>query len=77
MKIPPSESHGSNPAVQAAVEHARAQYLRVRENAGPYGPAWTLPRSMLTSPPTTTTANITNSFQPNNATVGVSIHFLS
>jgi outer membrane protein TolC len=67
----------ANPVVQAAVEHARAQYLRV---AGEHRSLW---------PSIDFAAQYANlatfnhydhyyqpgSFQPNNATVGVAIHF--
>jgi outer membrane protein TolC len=64
----------ANPAVQAAVEHARAQYLRV---AGEHRSLWP---SVDFAAQYANLATYNNydayykHFQPNNATVGVSIH---
>ncbi|MCU1304676.1 MAG: TolC family protein [Candidatus Sulfotelmatobacter sp.] len=67
----------ANPAVQAAVEHARAQYLRVK---GEHRSLWP---SIDFAAQYANLATYNNyqrfyqphSFQPNNATVGVAIHF--
>ena len=67
----------TNPAVQAAVEHARAQYLRVT------GERKSLWPSIDFAAQYANLATFNNyqryyqphSFQPNNATVGVAIHF--
>jgi outer membrane protein TolC len=66
-----------NPSVQAAVEHARAQYLRLKgerkalwpsvDFAGQYANLATYNNYQKYYQP--------NSFQPNNVTVGVAIHF--
>jgi outer membrane protein TolC len=82
----------SNPSVQAAVEHARAQYLRAE---GEHKSLWpsidfaaqyallskfnNFQNYYIPSKPCTTSLGeflcVTNSFQQNNATVGVSIRF--
>jgi outer membrane protein len=67
----------SNPALQAAVEHARAQYLRAK------GEKKSLLPSIDFAAQYANLADFNNygrfyqpgSFQPNNATVGVAIHF--
>jgi outer membrane protein TolC len=67
----------SNPALQAAVEHARAQYLRAK------GEKKSLWPSIDFAAQYANLADFNNygrfyqpgSFQPNNATVGVAIHF--
>jgi len=71
-----SKATEANPAVQAAVEHARAQYLRV---AGERRALWP---SLDFAAQYANLATYNNyqkyyqprSFQPNNATVGVAIH---
>jgi outer membrane protein TolC len=82
----------SNPSVEAAVEHARAQYLRAQ---GEHRALWpsidfaaqyallskfnNFQNYYIPSRPCTTSLGtflcVTNSFQQNNATVGVSIRF--
>ncbi|MGB2602341.1 MAG: TolC family protein, partial [Candidatus Sulfotelmatobacter sp.] len=66
----------ANPTVQAAVEHAHAQYLRV---AGERRALWPSMDFAAQYANLATFNNYqkyyaNNSFQPNNATVGVSIH---
>jgi outer membrane protein TolC len=67
----------ANPAVQAAVEHARAQYLKVKGERRALWPSIDFAAQYANL------ADYNNyqrfyqpgSFQPNNATVGVAIHF--
>ena len=86
------DAPSSNPAVEAAVEHARAQYLRAR---GEHRSLWpsidfaaqyallsrfnNYQNYYIPSRPCVTSLGeflcVTSSFQQNNATVGVSIHF--
>lgn len=86
------DAAASNPSVQAAVEHARAQYLRAD---GEHKSLWpsidfaaqyallskfnNFQNYYIPSKPCTTSLGeflcVTNSFQQNNATVGVSIRF--
>jgi outer membrane protein TolC len=86
------ESAASNPSVEAAVEHARAQYLRAQ---GEHRSLWpsidfaaqyallskfnNYQNYYIPSRPCVTSLGeflcVTNSFQQNNATVGVSIRF--
>jgi len=72
-----SKAADASPAVQAAVEHARAQYLRVKGEKRSLWPSVDFAAQY---------ANLATfnhydhyyqpgSFQPNNATVGVAIHF--
>src|SRR5207245_3000197 len=82
----------SSPAVQAAVEHARAQYLRAQAEHKALWPSvdFAAQYALLSkfnnyqnyyipSKPCTTSLGeflcVTNSFQQNNATVGLSIRF--
>jgi outer membrane protein TolC len=87
-----SKAADSNPAVQASVEHARAQYLRAQ---GEHRVLWpsvdfaaqyallsrfnNFQNYYIPSKPCVTSLGeflcVTNSFQQNNATVGVSIRF--
>ncbi len=89
---PAKEAAASNPAVEAAVEHARAQYLRAQ---GEHRSLWpsidfaaqyallskfnNYQNYYIPSRPCVTSLGeflcVTNSFQQNNATVGVSIRF--
>jgi outer membrane protein TolC len=89
---PAKDAAASNPSVQAAVEHARAQYLRAD---GEHKSLWpsidfaaqyallskfnNFQNYYIPSKPCTTSLGeflcVTNSFQQNNATVGVSIRF--
>jgi outer membrane protein len=72
----PGKATDANPAVQAAVEHARAQYLRV---AGERRSLWP---SVDFAAQYANLASYNNyekyyqkgSFQPNNATVGIALH---
>lgn len=86
------ESSASNPQVEAAVEHARAQYLRAQ---GEHKALWpsvdfaaqyallsrfnNFQNYYIPSTPCTVATSqvlcVTNNFQQNNATVGVSIRF--
>jgi outer membrane protein TolC len=86
------DAAASNPAVQASVEHARAQYLRAQ---GEHRALWpsidfaaqyallsrfnNFQNYYIPSKPCTTSLGeflcVTNNFQQNNATVGVSIRF--
>jgi outer membrane protein TolC len=86
------DAAASNPSVQAAVEHARAQYLRAD---GEHKSLWpsidfaaqyallskfnNFQNYYIPSKPCTTSLGeflcVTNSFQQNNATIGVSIRF--
>ncbi|MGC1452456.1 MAG: TolC family protein [Candidatus Sulfotelmatobacter sp.] len=86
----PQDAAASNPSVQAAVEHARAQYLRAQ---GEHRALWpsvdfaaqyallskfnNYQNYYIPSKPCTTSLGeflcVTNSFQQNNATVGVNI----
>jgi outer membrane protein TolC len=88
----PKDAAASNPSVQAAVEHARAQYLRAE---GEHRALWpsigfaaqygllskfnNYQNYYIPSKPCTTSLGeflcVTNQFQQNNATVGVSIRF--
>src|ERR1700683_1755911 len=67
----------SNPMVEAAVEHARAQYLRVK---GEHRSLWPSMDFAAQYANLATYNNYQkfyqpNSFQPNNLTIGVAIHF--
>jgi outer membrane protein TolC len=88
----PKDAADSNPSVEAAVEHARAQYLRAQ---GEHKALWpsidfaaqyallskfnNFQNYYIPSKPCVTSLGeflcVTNSFQQNNATVGVSIRF--
>jgi outer membrane protein TolC len=94
---PPNEdaakdAAASNPSVQAAVEHARAQYLRAQGEHKSLWPSidfaaqyallsrfnnfqnYYIPSKPCT-PTTVEVLCVTNSFQQNNATIGISIRF--
>jgi outer membrane protein TolC len=88
----PKDTASSNPSVQAAVEHARAQYLRAHGEHRALLPSidFAAQYALLSkfnnyqnyyipSKPCVTALGeflcVTNSFQQNNATVGVSIRF--
>ncbi len=66
----------SNPAVQAAVEHARAQYLRVEGERRSLWPSmdFAAQYALLSTYNNYQKFYQPGSFQPNNATVGVAIH---
>ena len=89
---PAKDAAASNPSVEAAVEHARAQYLRAQgehkslwpsiDFAAQYALLSTFNNYQnyyIPSRPCTTSLGqflcVTNNFQQNNATVGVSIRF--
>lgn len=91
-KQEPSDTASSNPSVQAAVEHARAQYLRAQGEHRALLPSidFAAQYALLSkfnnyqnyyipSKPCVTALGeflcVTNNFQQNNATVGVSIRF--
>jgi len=88
----PKDAASSNPSVQAAVEHARAQYLRAQGEHRALLPSidFAAQYALLSkfnnyqnyyipSKPCTTSLGeflcVTNNFQQNNATVGVSVRF--
>ncbi|HTZ84554.1 MAG TPA: TolC family protein [Candidatus Acidoferrales bacterium] len=89
---PPAENVNNNPAVEAAVQHARAQYLRAEGEHRALWPSFDFAAqyALLSrfnnfqnyytpSRPCVTSLGeflcVTNNFQQNNATVGVSIRF--
>jgi len=91
---PTKEAADTNPSVQAAIEHARAQYLRAQGEHKSLWPSidfaaqyallsrfnnfqnYYIPSKPCTPAPSTTEVLcVTNNFQQNNATVGVSIRF--
>jgi outer membrane protein len=67
----------TNPAVQAAVEHARAEYLRAKAEHKALWPSvdFAAQYANLASYNNYQRFYQPGSFQPNNATVGVAIHF--
>jgi len=86
------EAASSSPAVQAAIEHARAQYLRAQGEHRALWPSFDFAAQYallsrfnnyqnyyIPSRPCTTSVGeilcVSNNFQQNNATVGVSIRF--
>lgn len=86
------EAASSSPSVQAAIEHARAQYLRAQGEHRALWPSFDFAAQYallsrfnnyqnyyIPSRPCTTSVGeilcVTNNFQQNNATVGVSIRF--
>jgi outer membrane protein TolC len=72
-----SRAVDSNPAVQAAVEHARAEYLRVKGEERSLWPSidFAAQYALLSSFNNYQKFYQPGSFQPNNATVGIAIHF--
>ena len=74
---PLAESTEANPAVQAAVEHARAQYLKVAGERRSLWPSvdFAAQYALLATYNNYERYYQPGSFQPNNATVGVAIHF--
>jgi len=72
-----NKSSAENPNVQAAVEHARAQYLRVTGERKSLWPSvdFAAQYANLASYNNFQRFYQPHSFQPNNATVGVAIHF--
>ncbi len=65
----------ANPSVQAAVEHARAQYLRVQGEHRALWPSVDFAAQYANLATFNNYDAYYKNFQPNNATVGVSIHF--
>lgn len=70
------KASNANPAVQAAVEHARAQYLRVEGERRSLWPSmdFAAQYALLSTYNNYQKFYQPGSFQPNNATVGVAIH---
>ncbi len=64
----------ANPSVQAAVEHARAQYLRVKGERRSLWPSIDFAAQYANLTTLNNYGEYYKHFQPNNATVGVSIH---
>ncbi len=64
----------ANPAVQAAVEHARAQFLRVAGERRSLWPSVDFAAQYANLASYNNYERFYRSFQPNNATVGVAIH---
>jgi outer membrane protein len=64
----------TNPAVQAAVEHARAQYFRVKGERRSLWPSIDFAAQYANLASYNNYERFYRSFQPNNATVGVAIH---
>jgi outer membrane protein TolC len=64
----------SDPNLQAAVEHARAQYLRVRGEKKSLWPSVDFAAQYANLASYNNYDRFYRSFQPNNATIGVSIH---
>jgi outer membrane protein TolC len=69
------KSTDANPAVEAAVEHARAQYLRVKGEHKSLWPSVDFAAQYANLADYNNYEAYYKHFQPNNATVGVSIHF--
>jgi outer membrane protein len=70
----PSKSTDANPAVQAAVEHARAQYLRVKAEHKSLWPSIDFAAQYANLATYNNYDAYYLHFQPNNATVGIAIH---
>src|SRR3984885_4003062 len=70
----PGKATDANPAVQAAVEHARAQYLRVAGERRSLWPSVDFAAQYANLATFNNYDAYYKHFQPNNATVGVSIH---
>ncbi len=64
----------ANPAVQAAVEHARAQYLRAKAEHKSLWPSVDFAAQYANLADYNNYESYYKNFQPNNATVGVAIH---
>ena len=69
-----SRAVDSNPAVQAAVEHARAEYLRVKGEERSLWPSVDFAAQYALLSTFNHYSTYYNHFQPNNATIGISIH---
>jgi len=65
----------ASPVVQAAVEHARAQYLRVKAERRSLWPSIDFAAQYANLATYNNYDAYYKSFQPNNATVGIAIHF--
>jgi len=65
----------SNPAVQAAVEHARAEYLRAKAERKALWPSADFAAQYALLSTFNHYSTYYNHFQPNNATIGIAIHF--
>jgi len=65
----------SNPAVQAAVEHARAEYLRVKAERKSLWPSADFAAQYALLSTFNNYDTYYRHFQPNNATIGIAIHF--
>jgi outer membrane protein TolC len=72
-----SRAVDSNPAVQAAIEHARAEYLRVKGEQRSLWPSvdFAAQYALLSTFNNYQKFYQPGTFQPNNATVGIAIHF--
>jgi outer membrane protein len=69
-----SRTVDSNPAVEAAVEHARAEYLRVKGEQRSLWPSVDFAAQYALLSTFNHYSTYYNHFQPNNATIGISIH---
>ncbi len=69
-----SRAVDANPAVQAAVEHARAEYLRVKGEQRSLWPSVDFAAQYALLSTFNHYSTYYNHFQPNNATIGISIH---
>ena len=65
----------ANPSVQAAVEHARSQYLRLKGERKALWPSIDFAAQYANLATFNNYDAYYKNFQPNNATIGVSIHF--
>ena len=76
-RCPSPKAADANPTVQAAVEHARAQYLRVRGERKSLWPSidFAAQYANLATYNNYQKFYAPHSFQPNNVTIGVAIHF--
>ncbi len=70
----PAQAANASPSVQAAVEHARGQYLRVKAERKSLWPSMDFAAQYALLATYNNYDTYYNHFQPNNATVGVSIH---
>ncbi len=70
----PAQAANSSPSVQAAVEHARGQYLRAKAERKSLWPSMDFAAQYALLATYNNYSTYYNHFQPNNATVGVSIH---
>ncbi|MFZ1158707.1 MAG: TolC family protein [Candidatus Sulfotelmatobacter sp.] len=70
-----SRAVDSNPAVQAAVEHARAEYLRVKGERRSLWPSADFAAQYALLSTFNNYDTYYKHFQPNNASIGIAIHF--